>query len=339
MRDTPNITAPSLSETLDEVNSPADIARLALATVLKDRRIATPTCPLTGICDQCISPHIDKLTEKAEEREPLQFMMLAFPSKSANPTKVLGVLPDMAEIISLDHINGWTARIGAFYEPGAEIIIGADGRAFADLVEVSDENVTSYADGILKIITDSGLSITYVGIDDLMPDLSEREDYDGLRDALTGNAVSIESLHRRAQEDPNFAYQVNGITRFLEEDLRWAFPSLSRKKLNKIARSRAYTIIQRGDALRAELESRFPQAARLSVHPQKSHSNKLGVHITPYRHNWRTPWHSAAVFRGKEDFTLMQRHEAEKIGAVLVYFANGQPSHFDATKAKALEQN
>jgi L-tyrosine isonitrile synthase len=308
---------------------PRDIARLAITTLLADRRQPTETCPpADAICEGCIEPHIQKLTETAEEGAPLQFMLLGFPCKSPNPKKVLGDLPDMAEIVSLHHISGWADRIKSFYEPGAEIIVGADGRTFTDLVEVPDETVSDYIASIRGIIQDAGLPINYVGIDELLPDLAERQDYDSLRGTLTDQAEPLDVLRERAQQDPD-SYQVNGIERFLADDLGYVFPDLSKNQLKKLARQRAYDIIRRGDVLRGALEVQFPRAARLSIHAQKTHGGKLGVHITPSRQDNATPWHSTLVRLEDGSVRLTRQSEAEERGARLVYFDDGQPSHFE----------
>jgi pyoverdine/dityrosine biosynthesis protein Dit1 len=318
------------------MDSPQDLARLAMITLLEDRRIATAACAPTGVCEPCIEPHVKKLTPSVEEGEPMQLMLVGFPCKSPSPDKVLGDLPDMAEIISLGHINSWAQRIGSFYEPGAEIIIGADGRALADLVEVNDTTVSGYVKCLRDVIDAAGLSIRYVGLDEFLPDLAEGENYTAMRDALDDNAVHVSTLRERCQADPDFAYEVNGIERFLAEDLRPFFPELSRNKLCKLARQRAYEIIARGEALRAELDVRFPRAARLSIHPQKSHTGKLGVQITRSREDWMTPWHGAAIRKPGEGFRLIKSAEARALGARVVNFETvDRPSYFDLSVGAA----
>jgi hypothetical protein len=52
----------------------------------------------------------------------------AFPFKSANKVyKVLGTLPDKAEELALDRLNGMCARIKTVYPPGARVTIISDG--------------------------------------------------------------------------------------------------------------------------------------------------------------------------------------------------------------------
>jgi pyoverdine/dityrosine biosynthesis protein Dit1 len=74
------------------------------------------------------------------------------------------------------------------------------------------------------------------------------------------------------------------------------------------------------------IRARFGRSVRLSIHAQPSHSEKIGIYLVPTRDNWLTPWHGVAVEAGGR-FVLMKRHQAEAVGAALVYHA-GQPSHF-----------
>lgn len=58
----------------------------------------------------------------------VQACLPAFPFKSANKVyKVLGSLPDKAEELALERLNGLCMRVQEVYEPGAEIVIISDG--------------------------------------------------------------------------------------------------------------------------------------------------------------------------------------------------------------------
>jgi pyoverdine/dityrosine biosynthesis protein Dit1 len=65
---------------------------------------------------------------------------------------------------------------------------------------------------------------------------------------------------------------------------------------------------------------------RLSIHPQPCHAEKIGIYLVDTRDNWLTPWHGVAV-ETQGRFALMKRHEAEALGARVVY-RDGRPSHF-----------
>lgn len=117
-----------------------------------------------------------------------------------------------------------------------------------------------------------------------------------------------------------------GITRFLVEDATHPHQTLSRTALQKECKERAYVVIQRSQAWSALLEKRFPQAIRLSIHPQGCGSPKLGIRLIA-NETWLTPWHGVVVQK-KNEFILMKRSQAEASGARLVHYPNGRPSHF-----------
>jgi hypothetical protein len=62
----------------------------------------------------------------------LQFCLPAFPCKSSNPDKVLGVYPDKGEEIALRRLHGFVQKIERIYPPGAKILIVSDGHVFSD---------------------------------------------------------------------------------------------------------------------------------------------------------------------------------------------------------------
>ena len=85
-------------------------------------------------------------------------------------------------------------------------------------------------------------------------------------------------------------------------------------------------MIQRSNAWSNYLEIKFPDAVRLSIHPQSCGSKKIGIMLLACDNIWATPWHRIAVLQG-EKHVLMKRVEAEKIGAKPVYI-NDRFSHY-----------
>ncbi|MET5013336.1 L-tyrosine/L-tryptophan isonitrile synthase family protein, partial [Burkholderia pseudomallei] len=76
-------------------------------------------------------------------------------------------------------------------------------------------------------------------------------------------------------------------------------------------------VIPRSWAWGAVLATRFPDAIRLSFHPQPAASLKIGVHMMPTRANWLTPWHGVAVDLG-DQYALMKRSDVERLGGRVV---------------------
>jgi L-tyrosine isonitrile synthase len=67
--------------------------------------------------------------------------------------------------------------------------------------------------------------------------------------------------------------------------------------------------------------------------PSRAGAAKLGIRLLDTPDNWLTPWHGTAVEVGGE-FVLMKRHQAEAMGAELVY-VDGRPSHYIVTGSNA----
>ena len=116
-----------------------------------------------------------------------------------------------------------------------------------------------------------------------------------------------------------------GITRFLIEDAMYPGQTKSRSALQKECRLRSYTVIQRSKAWGELVEDKFPDAVRLSIHPQTCGSVKLGIRLIE-PDNWATPWHGVAVLV-KGRYVLLKRAQAEALGAQLVT-RYGRPSHY-----------
>ena len=106
----------------------------------------------------------------------------------------------------------------------------------------------------------------------------------------------------------------NGIHRFLFEDAVVLHPDRSRTANRKWTKGRAWEVIQRSDAWGALVSEVFPDAIRLSIHPQPEVSEKIGVHLVDTEDAWLTPWHAVAVLQ-KDGARVMKRAEAEGMGA------------------------
>lgn len=308
-------------------------ATTVLLDVMQFRRMSDTgaTCAATS-CIACMEPHLRKVMHAIADDKPVTFVLPAFPGKSPSLAKVFGPLPDMAERCSLAFLGQLCERIGAHYAPGARIILCSDGRVFSDAVGMRDEDVTAYQQVLGEMIDDLGHgAITTFDLDEVYRDL----DYHAMRDRLLAEhgapiAALKDKVRRgaalgadRDSEDTHRLYC--GITRFLLEDAMHPGVTSSRTALQKECRSRAYAVIQRSNAWSNLVASRFPDAVRLSIHPQACGSSKLGIRLLEAQ-SWMTPWHGVAV-ENDGHFSLLKRSEAEALGAHVVH-ANGRPSHF-----------
>jgi pyoverdine/dityrosine biosynthesis protein Dit1 len=195
---------------------------------------------------------------------------------------------------------------------------------FSDLVGVSDPVVTAYTSAIRKMIGDVGGEQLAIYT---LADAFDLSDYDSMRRALEQRfALTLAEVRLRVRGDIASRALFNGIHRFLFEDEVTARIGESRNQVRKSCKDLAYRVIRRSDAWSAVVGQMFPGALRLSVHPQSSHSEKLGIHLVPTRDNWLTPWHGVVLDDGAS-LRLVKRREAEELGARLLW-RDGLPSHY-----------
>ncbi|MFI1968691.1 hypothetical protein BLA24_11665 [Streptomyces cinnamoneus] len=311
------------------------IARRVMELILRHQRKGQRTgdCAHTP-CPACRDAHLHRVERYVAAGEPVRMVLPAFPGKSPNTAKVLGVLPDMAERLALDFLSGLTGRIREVYAPGAEILICSDGRVFSDAVGIPDEHITAYQREMQTLIDalprPSGLGL--FNLEDL-PELAGLG-HDRMREVLTERyAEPLEQLRKRVRAGEETALY-RAITRFLFEDGNTPGYTGSRAALQRDARARAYIVIQRSKAWGDLLADQFPGAVRLSIHPQPCGADKLGIHLVETADNWLTPWHSVALDTGAGGFVLVKREEAEARGAELVR-EGGRPSHYALRAALA----
>jgi pyoverdine/dityrosine biosynthesis protein Dit1 len=301
------------------------IGEQILKLIFHNRRLLSDKEPcVQELCPNCLAPHIQKIEFFMECRQPIHFILPAFPAKSPNWKKVLGTLPDMGERISLQFLQSLCDQIRDLYAPGAQITICSDGRVFSDLVCVSDEDVTAYGQEIRNILDEiCADAINLFNLEDVFHGLS----FDEMRQRLFLNyADSLENLRTFVKNSSSHRDLFNGIHRFLFEDYIVLQPFKTRSKLRAECKKLAYQVIQRSNAWSALVAKQFPHALRLSIHPQPCHSEKIGIHMIETSDKWGTPWHSTALYDGKK-FLLMKRSQAENMGSLLIW-QNGRPSHF-----------
>lgn len=323
------------------------LAHEILRDVMQFRRTAGPHGGCDSLtCAKCLEPHLSKIAWAVAEHRPVQFVLPAFPGKSPNLNKVLGVLPDMAERRALEFLQHLCDRVKRLYAPGAHIVLCSDGRVFSDVVGLRDEDVTVYQKELARIIAGSAYtSLTTFDLDDVYDGM----DFDQMRARLMEQfgeplddfraAVRRGGKGAEASVDDMEAHRLYcGITRFLLEDATYSGQTQSRTAIQKDCRARAYAVIQRSKAWGDWVETQFPQAVRLSIHPQTCGAKKLGIRLVE-PDNWTTPWHAVAVDIGGR-FMLLKRSHAEALGAELQYAEDGRPSHYilknETTLTKAL---
>lgn len=313
-------------------DSDQQLARRILACLFEKRRLLPEeesVDPQTvDDFERETQPHMNRLLRAVGKKQPVELILPAFPAKSPNRNKTLGPLPDLAEKHALRNLQTLCENIGSIYEPGARITICSDGRVFADLICIPDEDVTAYGEYLRNYAAAAhGDSFAFFNLDDAF---QKTYSYDILREELLIlYGESIASLYQRCKEEKEAKAMYLGITRFIFEDYSGIEPfrSGSRTAIQKVSRLIAYRVIQRSNAWSRLLEDRFPDALRLSIHPQFRVSQKIGVYLGETNgDNWLTPWHSVAVRRNGR-ITFCKRKDAE--GRGMLAFDEGRPSHFE----------
>lgn len=319
---------------LIDIDAATKLATDILKELMQFRRVthAQQSCShLT--CQACFAPHLQKIISAITLKKSISFVLPAFPGKSPNLAKVFGPLPDMAEQCALMFLNKLCDKIKLLYAPGAKITLCSDGRVFSDIVGIREEDITDYQRELNQMIKELQIqNIQTFSLDDLQ----EEKNLSQMRHELMMQyGQPLESLKEQInrggkgsenQKDKEAHGMYCGITRFLFEDALHPTQIKSRSSIQKDCRIRAYEVIRRSNSWSELIAKRYPDAVRLSIHPQICGSQKLGIRLVGSE-NWMTPWHGVAVDTGKE-FILMKRSEAEKLNTQLVLDQKGRPSHY-----------
>ena len=318
------------------VEPPHDPAHYSLAEnilreLFRHRRLQPGAGPCAqNPCPQCLALHLPRVRAAVSAGEPVRLVLPAFPAKSANPKKTLGPLPDLGEELALRFLQEACDAIRHRHPPGAKLTICSDGRVFSDLVGVADDAVSAYRARLIELIRTLGLSdIDVFDLDDVRP----CEAFDATRRWLVEtHGEPLEQLMERTKAHEHHKQLFNGIHRFLSEDLAAREPTLSKNQTKERSKPTAYEVIQRSNAWSRLVAVYFPDALRLSIHPQAPHAEKIGIVLTPAEDAWLTPWHGVVLLRG-DRFVLTRRAEAESMGAKVIE-RDGRPSHFESASAK-----
>ncbi|HEX8758676.1 MAG TPA: isocyanide synthase family protein [Pseudonocardiaceae bacterium] len=312
-----------------------DISSNILMILMQHQRLAKKGTCTSRPCESCIAVHRKRVAQFVSRGVAVDFALPAFPGKSPNKSKVIGVSPDMAEQLSLDFLRKVCDQIQETYAPGARIIICSDGHVFSDLVHIADADIISYQAELRVMMGEAdpgplnvfGLDREYRG-----------RTYEKMRLLLMERyGEGVDELKRQVRRRGDLLTLYRGITRFLLEDADMPGYNKSRAALQRECRERAYGVIQRSRAWGRLIEERFPEAVRLSIHPQPCGSPKLGINLLETSDNWITPWHGTAVDVGGR-FVLMKRYQAEASGAELIYL-HGRPSHYVARQPHLSSNN
>ncbi|KJZ76946.1 hypothetical protein HIM_03823 [Hirsutella minnesotensis 3608] len=253
----------------------------------------------------------------------------AFPFKSPNSsTKVLGTLPDQAEVMALSHLNGLCQAIRDIYPPGAQIKIVSDGL-----------NVWAYGEKLRSIAADKGFdSITFSRLRDLVsiaiPEQLDEMTYvanaSNFRRALLNDFGRADWDWKEVSKSEDVCLTYRGYLKFLETDLKDVFPltdSRSKSKYKKGIEYIAKQMLARGEAFAMAVQAKYKNHIRLSIH-QSTGATKLSISLLPTTTMFTTPWH--CVVGVKLDGTVVSgmRSDFDSDESMELVYQDGRPSYF-----------
>ncbi|MFH2021168.1 MAG: L-tyrosine/L-tryptophan isonitrile synthase family protein [archaeon] len=256
----------------------------------------------------------EKISKNLASGQPLIWMLPSFPFKSQNPEHTFGKLPDGGEEIALKVLHGFCEKISGYYEHGAKIILASDGRLYADLVGIADEDVFNYRSKLLELyknIVESDRKIPYLSwysLDDAFPSVNSAKDK--RRALVEAYPQEIETIMERVHSDVHYNRLYVGFKNLMIGELSIE-KNRSKKSIEKEASEIAKKMLIRNFANACLLKDRFPKAIRLSVKHHDTSSGIYGVNLLPNHHDIGTPWLNVLVKSGEEEFTYMKRKDAE----------------------------
>lgn len=282
------------------------------------------------ICDHCGSNIIDKIQYFVANNIKITFVLPAFPAKSANRNKTLSYLPDYGETMALENLSKLVKRINLIYKPSAEIIICSDGRVFNDLVGVSNHHVSDYRKKLVQLA--ANVDSNHIKFYDL-EDYYVTGSYSSMRELLVNEfASTLDIIKHKIKTNSDEMRLFNGVHRFIYEDIYYNNQDIySNNQIKKNAKKIAYEVIQRSHAWSNLIAKKFPDSIRLSIHPHRCGSEKLGIQLIANSHKWATPWHNVLLIDDEGNAGLMNRKLAINDNTELVY-KNGVPSHYRLSK-------
>ncbi|WP_106794864.1 isocyanide synthase family protein [Aquimarina sp. Aq78] len=270
--------------------------------------------------DVAVRNHLKKINSFIHKNEPIRLILPAFPAKSPNREKTLGIKPDLGEFLGLKRLNKICTQIQQIYTPGAKVVICSDGRVFSDIVQVNDDDVTTYSEALNDMIKRENINyLETFNLDNVFPELS----YDEMRYELSNNyGESIEEVKYNVKNQESEKNLFNGLHKFVYEDMSVLNRELSKNQLKKQSKEIAYQVIQRSHSWSDLVAKFFPECIRISIHPQKLNTGKIGIQLVKCNHNWGTPWHNV-VLLDEEGYKLVKNKEAKEMGAELISSQKG----------------
>ena len=272
---------------------------------------------------------VNKIEKLVSNGQKIRLVGPAFPEKAPVRGKTLSDNPDMAELISLKHLNNICKEIESVYGPGAEVVIYTDGFAFADVFP--DIHTKEKRDNYLAKLTD----------------MIEKNDLKNIKIVNLAGTVDLNKYAEseadfrqrlrkpQTEDDKNSINLYRGQIQFFTTELKMGYPEKTNSKCKKEAENISRGVARMSSALGKYISILEPDAVRISCHPKTVASDKIGIWLDENHSPGGTPWHNAAVFELDEKTnkcaaSFMKAQEAKKKGHKLQTDHEGKPSHFES---------
>ncbi|KAJ5753659.1 Isocyanide synthase A [Penicillium nucicola] len=235
-------------------------------------------------------PTLEKqIGDIVSKKETLRFILPAFPFKApseGSKGKKLGLLPDKAEEIALQTINGFAESIAEVYDNGASVVIVLDASENGDLLKVDHSDAFTYHRELQNLAASLDLrhlEFTSLGaLVGIVPQETQiNEKYSEYMNK-THNHVDHSISQASSAEDKNRKTTSHHHNTALPE--------------SKHPAALKTDILQRGKAPTPLLESTVPYAIRMSIH-ESNNVGKITIDLFPpgINPNSITPWHGTVA--------------------------------------------
>jgi len=280
-----------------------------------------PNCPVENL-----EGLMGKLRCQYQSDQPMKMLLLGFPFKSTNrDLKCISAEVDLGEYLGLMTLQHLADQIGEIYKPGVHVTIVSDGLGYKTAIDESDDNIERYHTGITKLLAQFS-SISFIGwkinetiqsIDQLRAQVSQvkvarsQEAQETMQDMKLFVAKEFKSAYWEAHfralateatlaecrafehpapnaKAPKPGYLETRKTECINRELN----RLRREKTLETTAALSDCSIKFGFFVSQNFPD-YPTYLRLSVHPHKDVSQKLGIQLVQGQSG--TPWHNAVV--------------------------------------------
>ncbi|MDP3836552.1 MAG: L-tyrosine/L-tryptophan isonitrile synthase family protein [bacterium] len=290
---------------------------------------------------------LKKINYFIDKKEPINFMLPAFPFKIANPLKSSRRDADLAEIGSFCKLNEINLQIKIIYKPGAKFTIFHDGHLYYRHFLHEKEDAERYFKSLKDIVRKLNLGEVII-LKDALEELKKIKNfstiYDEARAEMTNlwqttkfNNEKVQKIIQSAKQNINlsdasfkFLYRIN----FLED---WDLSDVEKEKkkeINERAEKCAfeYMVVQHALEKADFFNLLVPGGIRLTVHPKEGH---IGIFLVK-RKTHLLPWMGVGVLKNNGEVSVHYESELLSSGKYIPVFLKGEKYPFFYREAEVI---